>query len=239
MGLGVFTSKSFLILLSLVFVAAAAGLGYVGIKVIVTYKQYEDFLGNAYVMLPAIIVLAVAVVLFIIGLLGCFSTIQESCCGLGCFMFLISIIFAAGVIALILGLVYKDKISPELHKNMDELFAQYNGKNTQSSAVDFIQEELQCCGVNNYTSWQNTTWMKTNASLPLSCCMNATDCRGKLDALDKINQEGCEVKLETVVHQVMSFSMLVILGFAVIELLGLISLCVIYRRSATEGYQLL
>ncbi|XP_075049845.1 tetraspanin-36-like [Mixophyes fleayi] len=240
MGFGIFLSKSFILLLSLVFVAAAAGLGFVGIKVIVTYKQYEDFLGNAYVMLPAIIILCLAVVMLIIGVLGCFSAVQESCCGLGCFMCLISIILAAGVVALILGLVYKEKIDPELQKNMDALFKKFDGKNVESSAVDFIQEELQCCGVNNYTSWQNTTWLQVNGSVPLSCCRkNVTDCQGKLDALDKIYTEGCEAKLQTVVHKVLGFAMIVILGLALIELLGLISLCVFYRKSVSVAYQVL
>ncbi|XP_040277035.1 tetraspanin-36-like [Bufo bufo] len=240
MGLGVFTSKTFLVLLSLVFVAAAVALGYVGINIIVTYKQYEDFIKNAFVMLPAIIILAVAVLMFIIGLLGCISSIQESCCGLGCFITLISIMFAAGVVTLVLGLVYKDKIDPLLQENMNFLFEKYDGKNVESSAIDFIQHELQCCGIENYTSWENTTWFQFNHSVPVSCCKrNETDCQGKLDALNKINTEGCEVKLEDVLNRVLGFSMLVILGFAVLELLALISLCIIHRRNVREGYQVL
>ncbi|KAM3940540.1 tetraspanin-36-like [Leptodactylus fuscus] len=240
MGVGVFTSKAFLVLLSLVFLAAAVALSYVGINIIVTYKQYESFLTNVYIMLPAIIILAVAVLILIIGLLGCISALKESCWGLGCFITLISIIFAAGVVTLILGLVYKEKIDPELKKNMVILFQKYNGGNLESSAIDFIQEELQCCGIQNYTSWQNTTWFLANHTVPLSCCKrNETDCQGKLDASNKIYTEGCEVKLEDVVHKVLGISLVVILVIAILELLALISLCAIYRRSVREGYQVL
>ncbi|KAM9331332.1 tetraspanin-36-like [Gastrophryne carolinensis] len=240
MGIGVCTSKFFLILISLIFLAAAAGLGYVGINAIVTYKQYENFLGNMYVMLPAVIILGLAVFMFIIGILGFCSTVQESCCGLGCFITLISIILAAGVAALILGLVYKDKIDPELEKNMAALFNKYDGGSLESSAIDFIQQELQCCGLNNYTSWRDTPWFKQNVTVPHSCCIkNATDCTGKMEETTKIYTQGCEAKVENVLHKVLGFSMLVILVFAIIELLCLISLCVIYRRSSTRGYEIL
>lgn len=240
MGVGSFTSKTFLIIISLVFLVAAAGLAYVGINAIITYKQYEHVFGNMFVMLPSVIILCVAVLMFIIGCLGFCSTVQESCCGLGCFITLISIILAGGVASLVLGLVYKDKINPELEKNMGIFFQKYDSKNVESSTVDFIQEELQCCGIKNYTSWLNTTWYTHNHTLPVSCCMkNATKCTGDLKELDKIYNQGCEAKLETVLHSVLSYSMLIILGFVVLELICLISLCVVYRRRSDRGYEIL
>ncbi|KAM4807531.1 tetraspanin-36-like [Rhinophrynus dorsalis] len=240
MGIGLFTSKTFLLLLSLVFLAAAAGLGYVGISVIVTYKQYENFLGNFYVMVPAAIILGMALVMLFIGIQGCCATAQESCCGLGCFMFQISIIFAAGVVALILGLVYKDKINPELEKNMKVLFDNYDGKNVQSSAVDFMQEQLSCCGRKNYTDWTETKWFATNKSLPLSCCKKSSpECKGSLIPAGDLNTEGCELKLESLIHQVLRYSMFVILGFAIVELFAIISMCVITCRNDRNGYQVL
>ncbi|CAI9590716.1 unnamed protein product [Staurois parvus] len=240
MGIAACTSKTFLILISLVFLVAAAGLAYVGINAIVTYKQYEDFLGNMYVMLPSVIILCVAVFMLIIGCLGFCSTIRESSCGLGCFITMISIILVAGMASLVLGLVYKDKINPELEKNMNLFFQKYNGKNVESSTVDFIQEELQCCGIKNYTSWENTTWYKTNHTVPKSCCMkNATQCTGDLTDLKKLYTEGCEAKLENVLHKVLGFSMLIILGFVIVELICLISLCMIYRKRDYQGYEIL
>ncbi|KAM5194715.1 tetraspanin-36-like [Mantella aurantiaca] len=240
MGIGSFTSKSFLILISLIFLAAAVALAYVGINAIVTYKQYEYFLGNMYVMLPSVIILCVAVFMLIIGCLGFCATIQESCCGLGCFITLISVILAAAVTSLVLGLVYKDKINPELEKNMDVLFKKYNGKNVESSTVDFIQEELHCCGIKNYTSWQNTTWFKTNHTVPTSCCIkNATHCTGDLKEANKLYNKGCDAILERLLHKVLSFSMLIILCIVVVELICLVSLCVFYRRTESRGYEIL
>lgn len=73
------------------FQAAAAGLSYVGGYVINTYKNYDSFLQDKYTMLPAVIIICVAVVMFIIGLIGCCATIRESRVGLG----LVSIVHSA------------------------------------------------------------------------------------------------------------------------------------------------
>ncbi|KAM4706448.1 tetraspanin-36-like [Discoglossus pictus] len=241
MGLAVFTSKSFLLLLSLIFMGAAAGLCYVGVTLISTYRHYEDFLSNSYLMLPAVITLCVSVLMFIIGILGCCSTLKESGFGMGCFLVLISIIFAAGVVSLILGLVYRDKINPGLEDNMNTLFQKYDGKNLESSAIDFMQKEIMCCGVKNYTDWMKTPWYNaSNPSVPISCCMkNRTACTGKISETNQIYHEGCDVKLEHVLQSILSYALLVLLGFAIIELLGIISICVIMCKPAAHGYQLL
>lgn len=65
------------------FQAAAAGLSYVGAYVINTYKSYDNFLQDKYALLPAVIIICVAVVMFIIGLIGCCATFRESRVGLG------------------------------------------------------------------------------------------------------------------------------------------------------------
>lgn len=65
------------------FQAAAAGLSYVGGYVMNTYRSYDNFLQDKYALLPAVIILCVAAVMFIIGLLGCCATFRESRVGLG------------------------------------------------------------------------------------------------------------------------------------------------------------
>lgn len=69
--------------LLIAFQAAAAGLGYVGGYVINTYKSYDNFLQDKYALLPAAIIICVAVAMFFIGLIGCCATIRESRVGLG------------------------------------------------------------------------------------------------------------------------------------------------------------
>ncbi|XP_069483069.1 tetraspanin-36-like [Ambystoma mexicanum] len=240
MDCGVITSKTILILLSLIFWAAAAGLSYVGIYVINSYRNYDHFLEDRYTMLPAVIILSIAMVMFIIGLIGCYATIKESRVGLGFFLFLLMIIFAAEVVAFVMGFVYRGKIRPDLDRSMSEVFKKYDGKNAESRAVDYLQEQLQCCGVSNYTNWEHIPWSNgtKNNSVPSSCCQHtANNCTGSLDELKKLNTEGCEEKLDHWLQHVLSYASLVILGFAIVKFFGMLSVCVITCRKRDHGYE--
>ena len=65
------------------FLQGAAGiLCYVGAYVFITYDDYDHFFEDVYTLIPAVVIIAVGALLFIIGLIGCCATIRESRCGL-------------------------------------------------------------------------------------------------------------------------------------------------------------
>lgn len=67
----------------LVALQAAAGiLCYIGAYVFITYDDYDHFFEDIYTLIPAVVIIAVGTLLFIIGLIGCCATIRESSCGL-------------------------------------------------------------------------------------------------------------------------------------------------------------
>uniref|UniRef100_A0A8C8SKY5 Tetraspanin n=1 Tax=Pelusios castaneus TaxID=367368 RepID=A0A8C8SKY5_9SAUR len=240
MDCGVITSKTVLLLLSLIFWAAAAGLSYVGGYVINTYKNYDSFLQDKYAMLPAVIIICVAVVMFIIGLIGCCATIRESRVGLGIFLAIILIIFIAEVAAFVLGFIYREKVKTDVQGTMHIVFQKYDGKSPESGVVDYVQEQLQCCGVTNYTDWANTQWFNTtgNNTVPLSCCrQNDKNCTGHLNEPQDLYTQGCAEKVEYGLQNVLSYAMLVILGFAIIKFFGMLSVCVLTCKREDNGYQ--
>ncbi|KAM9858396.1 tetraspanin 36 [Aulostomus maculatus] len=241
MDCGIITSKTVLLFLSLIFWAAGATLAYVGAYVIKSYGNFENFIQDRYTLIPAAIIIGVSVVMFIFGLVGCCATVRESKVGLSFFFLIIMVIFAAEVAALVLSFVYQRKINEDLEHSMTEVFAKYDGNDPETNTVDYLQTQLQCCGVTNYTSWYNTTWFSShNNTVPLSCCKNGTSqCTGRLDQPGLLNLEGCEGKLESLLKDVLSYAMLVILGFAIIKFFGMLSVCVITCNSNNRrsGYQ--
>ncbi|MEQ2178507.1 hypothetical protein GOODEAATRI_014744 [Goodea atripinnis] len=71
--------------------AAAGILCYIGAYVFITYDDYDHFFEDVYTLIPAIVIIGVGTLLFIIGLIGCCATIRESSCGLAtvCLMYLL------------------------------------------------------------------------------------------------------------------------------------------------------
>lgn len=232
-------AKFFLLFISLIFWAAGAGLAYVGHYMIKSFGSFDSLLQNKSTLIPAAIIIGISVVMFIVGIVGCCSTISESKLGLGFFFMIIFLIFAAEVTALVFSFIYRSKISGGLERSLNDTLSKYDGTNPDSVAVDSMQELFKCCGVKNYTDWFTTTWYLKNGTVPHSCCKNITspECTGKLTQQGPLNTEGCEAKLEKFLQDVLTYAMVVVVAFAIIKFFGMVSVCAITCRSHRSGYE--
>ena len=55
---------------------------YAGAYVFITYDDYDHFFEDVYTLIPAAVIIGVGALLFIIGLISCYTTVRESPCGL-------------------------------------------------------------------------------------------------------------------------------------------------------------
>uniref|UniRef100_A0A5F8GT87 Tetraspanin-3 n=1 Tax=Monodelphis domestica TaxID=13616 RepID=A0A5F8GT87_MONDO len=182
---GITSSKTVLVFLNLIFWAAAGILCYVGAYVFITYDDYDHFFEDVYTLIPAVVIIAVGTLLFIIGLIGCCATIRESRCGLATFVIILLLVFITEVVVVVLGYVYRAKVESEVDRRIQKVYKTYNGTSPDaaSRAIDYVQRQLHCCGIRNYSDWENTDWFKEtkNQSVPLSCCKaSASTCNGSL-----------------------------------------------------------
>ncbi|XP_072112680.1 tetraspanin 36 isoform X1 [Mobula birostris] len=240
MDCGVFTSKAVLLCISFIFWIAGGVLTYVAATLLSTYKDYAHFFKDQYTVLPAVVIIAIAVVMFVIGIIGCCATLKESRCGLGLFLFILLVIFAAEVSVFVLGFIYRKQVQvhESVQKSMSFTFGKYNGKNIESGTVDTLQMQMHCCGVWNYTYWEHTAWFKKNNTVPLSCCKTGfSNCTGSLSDLELLNTAGCESKLEQGLESILSYAVLIVLIFAIIQFFGMISICVLACRQRDTGYE--
>uniref|UniRef100_A0A3Q1K0A4 Tetraspanin n=1 Tax=Anabas testudineus TaxID=64144 RepID=A0A3Q1K0A4_ANATE len=209
--------------------AVGAALAYTGAHLIEIYSNLGINPHDKVILSPAIIIIAFSVVMFLFGLLGCCATIWESRFCLSIFFWILFVIFTAEVVVLVLSFLCQNKVSQRKFKHTLSVF----------SLFDSVQ--LKCCGVFNYTSWLNTNWSASHPnSVPKSCCknMNGT-CNGTLTDLKLLHLNGCETKLQGIMHHVFYYAMGVILGFAILKFLGMLSVCVIAcsNGSRRSGYE--
>ncbi|KAM5292358.1 tetraspanin-3 isoform 2-T2 [Ctenodactylus gundi] len=217
---GITSSKTVLVFLNLIFWGAAGILCYVGAYVFITYDDYDHFFEDVYTLIPAVVIIAVGALLFIIGLIGCCATIRESRCGLA-------------------------TVENEVDRSIQKVYKTYNGTNPDaaSRAIDYVQRQLRCCGIHNYSDWENTDWFKEtkNQSVPLSCCREtASNCNGSLANPSDLYAEGCEALVVKKLQEIMMHVIWAALAFAAIQLLGMLCACIVLcRRSRDPAYELL
>ncbi|TKC43429.1 hypothetical protein EI555_016824 [Monodon monoceros] len=220
---GITSSKTVLVFLNLIFWGAAGILCYVGAYVFITYDDYDHFFEDVYTLIPAVVIIAVGALLFIIGLIGCCATIRESRCGLATFVIILLLVFVTEVVVVVLGYVYRAKVENEVDRSIQKVYKTYNGTNPDaaSRAIDYVQRQLHCCGIHNYSDWENTDWFKEtkNQSVPLSCCREtASSCNGSLAHPSDLYAEGCEALVVKKLQEIMMHVIWAALAFAAIQI---------------------
>uniref|UniRef100_A0AAR2LUV9 Tetraspanin n=1 Tax=Pygocentrus nattereri TaxID=42514 RepID=A0AAR2LUV9_PYGNA len=221
---GVISSKTVLIFLNLIFWATAGILCYIGAYVFITYDDYDHFFEDIYTLIPSVVIIAVGTLLFVIGFIGCCATIRESHCGLAAFIS-----------------VYLSEVNHSIQK----VYNEYNGTSSDapSRAVDYVQRQLHCCGIHNYSDWMHTPWFteSRNHSVPVSCCKSTiSNCSGTLARPGDLYPEGCEALMVKTLKDIMLYVILAALTFAAVQMLGLLCACVVLcRRGHHPAYELL
>ncbi|XP_063053795.1 tetraspanin-3 isoform X3 [Engraulis encrasicolus] len=219
---GITSSKTVLVFLNLIFWAAAGILCYVGAYVFITYDDYDHFFEDVYTLIPAVVIIAVGGLLFLIGLIGCCATIRESRCGLATFVFILLLVFVTEVVVVVLGYIYRAKVEDEVNRSIRTVYNEYNGTNTDapSRAIDYVQRQLHCCGIHDYSDWRFTRWFEEshNNSVPLSCCKpNVYNCTGTMLRPQDLYPEGCEALVVKKLKEIMMYVICAALTFALIQ----------------------
>ncbi|XP_022662606.1 CD63 antigen-like isoform X2 [Varroa destructor] len=175
-------------------------------------KGTGPLIGENYVSAPiALIVIGVAV--FLLAFLGCCGASQESYCMLTMFSTLLFLLLCAEITVGVLAFVYRGKAKEITEQQLRASMRDYYKRgevNPAKQAWDFVQKQLECCGVTSSTDWVN---LEQPASIPESCGANPSA------------RPGC---MEMLVQKVEKFSVYVgIAGFVIgaIELIGICFAC--------------
>merc|ERR1719233_2308811 len=112
---------------------------------------------------------------------------------------IVLVLFIAEVVLGVLILVYTDKAETIITDAMTVSFNKYGGEDASlTKSLDAAQHELECCGVFNYTDWNNFTSGIGTGNVAEGCCKEISEGCGAgvanmamEDAEKIINVQGC------------------------------------------------
>ncbi|XP_058050799.1 tetraspanin-6-like [Ahaetulla prasina] len=114
------------------------------------------------------------------------------------------------------------KLLQTVSKDFMRILNKYDKIVVVTKGVDNLQAEFQCCGVENYSDWRNTTFGLRSSSVPKSCCkVPVENCVTLLNKdMVGVNQEGCLLKLKLWTERNIS----TLGGLAVLIVIGQVSI---------------
>ncbi|VDN16353.1 unnamed protein product [Dibothriocephalus latus] len=203
------------------FPLGGAILSAVGIYLIVKVQEVGASKSEA-VVLPAFI-LAVGLLIFFLGFLGCTGAIAENVCLLKTFAVIMSILVLLEAVAAFLLFAFRGKckefVENALKKIIDRIVSDTAEPN-DVAAMDFMQQKFQCCGAKSPADWGD--------KMPSSCCKNqASPCPNNSYTV------GCGDAFYLVIKDSWLYLGIVILIIAILEVGAIASACILQSKITT------
>ena len=198
-------AKYLVFFFNLLFWLSGLALIVIGAIIKIKYGDYLTFANNKYASV-ALFLIAVGVIVFIIGFLGCCGAIKENCCMVTTFVILLTIILILEIAAGVTGFVYRKKVKGIVNQALDRGIRNYQREKGAKKFFDWLQTELKCCGYNGRSDWKQ--------HVPDSC---------------KTYKEGCKDKFGKFVENNLILIGGIGIGFALLQILGIALACCLIR----------
>ncbi|XP_045897626.1 tetraspanin-33 [Micropterus dolomieu] len=129
---------------------------------------------------PALLLIVVGSMMFLITFLGCYGALRNATCLLKTFLGIVAAVLILQIAAGVVGYLFTDMVMERTERLMMKAIIRYREDQDLENAIDFIQKKFQCCGVESYKDWSHNVYFEcldTNPSLeacgvPFSCCVH-------------------------------------------------------------------
>ncbi|KFV68526.1 Tetraspanin-1, partial [Dryobates pubescens] len=181
--MGCFTFiKVMMILFNLVIFLGGGTLLGVGIWVTTDRDSFLDVFGVLSSTVMQVVnvgyfLIVIGAILLVIGFLGCYGAQKESKCLLMMFFSVLLIIFVAEVAAAVVALVYTGLAETLLSAVLTPVLKEKYGVDGPFSQIwNVTMEKVSCCGLNNYTDFNNSYWHDQTGTYPAPCLAGGLLC---------------------------------------------------------------
>ncbi|XP_040199177.1 tetraspanin-33 [Rana temporaria] len=192
---------------------------------------------------PALLLIAVGVLMFLITFCGCIGSLRENICLLQTFSICLTIVFLLQLSAGIVGFVFSDKARGKVSEVIGNAIVHYRDDLDLQNLIDFGQKEFNCCGGISYKDWSQNIYFNCSSenqsrercAVPYSCCLLEeeetvinTMCGHGMQTLDYleageyIHTNGCIDRLVNWLHSNLFLLGGVALGLAIPQLVGIL-----------------
>ena len=126
---------------------------------------------------PAVLLMCIGLVMFMISFTGCIGALRENTCLLKFYSFMLGAMLLLEIAAAILGYVYYNKVRKEMHSTFTTMIDNYLDDPDLQLLIDAVQKGLKCCGSEKYTDWERNVYYNCSSpaiercSVPYSCCV--------------------------------------------------------------------
>ncbi|XP_012706200.2 tetraspanin-33 [Fundulus heteroclitus] len=192
---------------------------------------------------PAMMIMAVGILMFIITFCGCVGSLRENICLLQTFCISLTVILIIQIAAGILGFIFSNKARTKVTEIINNAIVHYRDDVDLQNLIDYGQTKFGCCGGMMHKDWSQNIYFncsqsnpsKERCSVPFSCCIPTgnktvinTMCGQGMQGMDQqeaekqIHTDGCIDKLVDWIHSNLFMLGGIALGLAVPQLFGMV-----------------
>ncbi|KAL2083247.1 hypothetical protein ACEWY4_021020 [Coilia grayii] len=166
--------KFFLIIYATIFWLIGGLILAIGIYAEVERQRYKTLEGVF--LAPAIILIVLGVVMFIVSFIGVLASLRDNLCLLKVFLYMLSVCLILELLGGILALVFRNQTKDLLNKNIRKGMVNYYDDLDFKNIMDFVQRKFKCCGSEEFTDWKVNMYHNCSAPGPLACGVPYTCC---------------------------------------------------------------
>lgn len=226
-----------MLVFNLIFLILGVSLFILGIVITSQFTDYSA-LGHGFNVAPVIVILTGFIIAFI-SFFGCYGAYKENRCMINFFAICVFVIFVLQVACIIAAFVTKGKADVLVEEALVEIVKNYTKNASYKEFMDFCQDTLRCCGIQNYTNYEGV--FTEGDRVPQSCCKDTTNCTTSFDPKNPREkhdffEEGCSSKVATFLKVRIEIVIVVAAVICFIELLAILFSCCMSRN--IEKYEM-